>query len=142
MVKVVRSVCRVPIFASQNGLAKLLAKRGGYPGLVFGGKRDDGRLVMKPRYSFLLLSILTAIYAAWQSAAQASSFAYVSLDGENKIVVYALNDEDRSLIRKSETELKVVPGRSALRRIAGFFLRRCDLPENWLHFASRQTTAN
>ena len=79
MVKVGRSVCRVPIFASQNGLAK----RGGYPGLVFGGKRDDGRLVMKPRYSFLLLSILTAIYAAWPSAAQASAFAYVSLDGEN-----------------------------------------------------------
>ena len=102
MVKVGRSVCRVPIFASQNGLAK----RGGYPGLVFGGKRDDGRLVMKPRYSFLLLSILTAIYAAWTSAAQASSFAYVSLDGENKIVVYALHDEDGSLIRKSETELE------------------------------------
>ena len=61
---------------------------------------------MKPRYSFLLLSILTAIYAAWPSAAQASSFAYVSLDGENKIVVYALNDEDGSLIRKSETELE------------------------------------
>ena len=106
MVKVGRSVCRVPIFASQNGLAKRLAKRGGYPGLVFGGKRDDGRLVMKPHYSFLLLSILTAIYAAWLSAAQASSFAYVSLDGENKIVVYALNDEDGSLIRKSETELE------------------------------------
>ena len=102
MVKVDRSVCRVPIFASQNGLAK----RGGYPGLVFGGKRDDGRLVMKPRYSFLLLSIVTAIYAAWPSAAQASSFAYVSLDGENKIVVYALNDEDGSLIRKSDTELE------------------------------------
>ena len=49
---------------------------------------------------------LFAWFSVWPSRALADSFAYVSLDGENKIVVYAVNDSDGTLNRQSETKLE------------------------------------
>ena len=48
--------------------------------------------------SFLLIASLS-------TAVRAETFAYVSLDGENKIVVYSVDSTDGSLTRQSETKL-------------------------------------
>ena len=96
---------------------------------------------MSSRFLASLYSTLFATILAWPSGAVAGSFAYVSLDGENKIVVHAVNGSDGTLSRTSETELKAAPDRFVFRRIAGFFLRRCGLPASWLHFASHRTMA-
>jgi len=106
MAKVSRSVCIAPFFASQIELTKRLAKCGGYPSLVFGGERDNGRATVKSRFIASLISSLIAIIVTWPNEAIAGSFAYVSLDGENKIVVYAVNELDGTLTRASETQIE------------------------------------
>ena len=93
-------------FCQPKRSAKRLAKCGESLGLVFGSNREDGRGVMKSRIPSLLLTVLTALLAAWPSVSQAGSFAYISLDGENKIITYAVNDADGTLSRISETKLE------------------------------------
>ena len=61
---------------------------------------------MSSRFLASLYSTLFATILAWPSGAVAGSFAYVSLDGENKIVVHAVNGSDGTLSRTSETELE------------------------------------
>ena len=68
--------------------------------------QNDGWLTMKAQSFAFLIATLLAWFAAWSSYAFADAFAYVSLDGENKIVVYAINDSDGTLNRQSETKLE------------------------------------
>ena len=61
---------------------------------------------MKAQPTMCLLAGLFVWCTAWPSQVLADAFAYVSLDGENKIVVYAADETDGTLSRRAETQLE------------------------------------
>ncbi|HAH99849.1 MAG TPA: hypothetical protein DCO70_10960, partial [Verrucomicrobiales bacterium] len=75
-------------------------------GLVLSINQNDGLFTMKNQPFASLIATLLACITSWSSDALANTFAYVSLDGENKIVVYSVNDSDGMLSRQSETKLE------------------------------------
>ena len=75
-------------------------------GLVLSINQNDGLFTMKNQPFASLIATLLACITSWSSDALANTFAYISLDGENKIVVYSVNDSDGMLSRQSETKLE------------------------------------
>ena len=61
---------------------------------------------MKTQPTMCLLAGLFVWCAAWPSQVLADAFAYVSLDGENKIVVYAVDETAGTLSHQDETKLE------------------------------------